>query len=153
VDPEQPVARVAPLEELVGDSLREPRASSTLFGLFAVFAALLSALGLYGLMAELVSRRTHELGVRMALGAGRGRVVGLVMRRSLALAAVGVAAGGVAAAAASRLLESLLFGVRPTDPATYAAVAALLLAVASLAAWVPALRAARTDPVVALKTE
>ncbi len=153
VDPEQPVARVAPLEELIGDSLREPRASSTLFSLFAVLAALLSALGLYGLMAELVTRRTHELGVRMALGAGRGRVVGLVMRRSLALAGAGVAAGGLAAYAGTRLLESLLFEVRPTDPATYAAVAALLLAVASLAAWGPALRAARTDPVVALKTE
>lgn len=153
VDPEQPVARVATIEELVADSLREPRASSALFGLFAVFAALLSALGLYGLMAELVSRRTHELGVRMALGAGRGRVVGLVMRRSLALAGAGVAAGGLAAYAGSRLLESLLFEVRPSDPATYAAVAALLLAVASLATWAPALRAARTDPVVALKTE
>lgn len=152
-DPAQPVARVASLSELVADSLREPRASSTLFGLFAAGTALLAALGLYGLMAELVTRRTHELGVRMALGASRGGVVALVLRRALALAAAGVSAGALAAHAASRFLESLLFEVEPTDPVTYGAVAALLLAVAALAAWAPARRAARVDPVVALKSE
>jgi putative ABC transport system permease protein len=153
VDPNQPVARVAPFPELLGDSLREPRATSTLFGSFAVLTALLSALGLYGLMAELVTRRSHEIGVRMALGAGRGRVVGLMMRRALGLAALGVATGVVAALLASRLLESLLFAVAPTDPPTYAVVAALLLGVAALAAWAPARRAARTDPAAALKSD
>jgi ABC-type antimicrobial peptide transport system permease subunit len=153
VDPDQPVARVAPFPELLGDSLREPRATSTLFGSFAVLTALLSALGLYGLMAELVTRRSHEIGVRMALGAGRGRVIGLMMRRALGLAALGVATGVVAALLASRLLESLLFAVAPTDPPTYAVVAALLLGVAALAAWAPARRAARTDPAAALKSD
>jgi putative ABC transport system permease protein len=153
VDPDQPVARVAPFPELLGDSLREPRATSTLFGSFAVLTALLSALGLYGLMAELVTRRTHEIGVRMALGAGRGRVVGLMMRRALALTAVGVAGGALGAHLASRFLETLLFVVAPTDPPTYAAVATLLLGVAALAAWGPARRAARTDPAAALKTD
>ena len=153
VDPDQPVARVAPFTELLGGSLREPRATSALFASFAVLTALLSALGLYGLMAELVTRRTHEIGVRMALGAGRRRVVGLMLRRALALAAVGVAAGALAAYLASRFLESLLFAVAPTDPPTYAAVAGLLLGLAAVAAWAPARRAAATDPAAALKVE
>jgi putative ABC transport system permease protein len=153
VDPDQPVARVAPFPELLGDSLREPRATSTLFGSFAVLTALLSALGLYGLMAEIVTRRTHEIGVRMALGAGRARVVRLMMGRALGLTAVGVAAGAVGAHLASRFLESLLFAVAPTDPPTYVAVAALLFGVAALAAWAPARRAARTDPASALRAE
>jgi ABC-type antimicrobial peptide transport system permease subunit len=104
-------------------------------------------------MAEIVTRRTHEIGVRMALGAGRARVVRLMMGRALALTAVGVAAGAVGAHLASRFLESLLFAVAPTDPPTYVAVAALLFGVAALAAWAPARRAARTDPASALRAE
>ena len=116
-------------------------------------SALLSAIGLYGLLAYAVSRRVPEIGVRMALGAARGRVLWMFLRHALAIAAVGATAGLGAAYAATGLVQALLFGVSPTDPRILAAAAMINFGVALLAAYLPARRAARIDPVVALRAE
>jgi putative ABC transport system permease protein len=116
-------------------------------------ALFLAALGIYGVMAHSVARRTHEIGVRMAVGARTRDVVGLVLREGGRLAALGGALGLLAALALTRLLESLLFGVSPTDPLSFAAVVAFLSACALLGCWLPARRAARVDPVIALRYE
>jgi len=114
--------------------------------IFGGVALLLAAFGLYGVLSYTVSQRRREIGVRMALGAGRGQVVRLVVGQGGALVAAGVVLGLVAAATASRIVESVLFGVTPADPLTFTAVTAVLLGVASLACWLPARRAARIDP-------
>jgi ABC-type antimicrobial peptide transport system permease subunit len=124
-----------------------------LIGVFGGTALLLALAGIYGSMAFRVARRTHEIGVRMALGAKPARVVSMVVRRSLLLAGVGVAAGLAIALAASRLVSSLLYGIAPHDAISYAAAAAVLLLAAVAAGLVPALRAARVDPVTALRSE
>ncbi|HET9984370.1 MAG TPA: ABC transporter permease [Longimicrobiales bacterium] len=153
VDRDQPLARVRTLDSLVGDSLGERRLSMTLLAAFATVALLLAALGIYGIMAHLVTQRTRELGVRMALGAATGDVLGLVLRQGMGLAAAGIAFGLVGALSLTRLMTSQLYSVRATDPATFATVAVVLGAVALLATAVPALRAARVDPVEALRQE
>ncbi|HET8645082.1 MAG TPA: FtsX-like permease family protein, partial [Vicinamibacteria bacterium] len=153
VDKDQPVLAVAPLEHLAADSITLRRVSTLLLGGLAAIALFLAALGIYGVMAHSVSQRTHEIGVRMAVGAGARDVVALVLREGGRLAALGGGLGLLAALALSRLLESLLFGVSPTDPLSFAAVVAFLFACALLGCWVPARRAARVDPVVALRYE
>jgi putative ABC transport system permease protein len=120
---------------------------------FAGLALMLSAVGLYGVIAYSVSQRTHEIGVRMAIGATEGKVLGLILRQGLALTLLGTGIGLLAALGLSRLLGSELFGVKPTDPLTLAGVALLLLAVAFGASYVPARRAAKVDPMVALRYE
>jgi putative ABC transport system permease protein len=120
---------------------------------FAVVAIVLAAVGLYGVVAHSVTERTREIGVRMALGAEQSSVLRLFVVHGLATAAVGTIAGLAGAAALSRWLEDLLFGVQPTDPATFAAVAGLLLLVSVAACYLPARRAARVDPLVALRSE
>ena len=142
-----------PSKQLLSDTLAARRFTTSLLALFALAALTLAGLGIYGVMAVATTQRTHEFGLRLALGARPGAVVGMVVRGALGLAAAGVALGAVGAIWASRFLASLLFDVAPTDVATLAAVSLLLLLVAASAAWIPARRAARVDPLVALRAE
>ncbi|HEU4631285.1 MAG TPA: ABC transporter permease [Gemmatimonadaceae bacterium] len=153
VDPGQPVYRVLTMEEVVNESLADRRLHLWLLGGFAAVALLLAAAGLYGVISYLVAQRTREIGIRVALGAQPGDVVRLVMRHGALLTLAGVAAGLVGAFFLTRLLSSLLYGVSARDPVVFGGFAAALAAVALLATWVPARRATRVDPVVALRTE
>jgi len=153
IDPSLPLAQVRPMDEIVSQSTGRPRFTALLMGLFAVLAALLAAVGLYGVLSFAVARRVREIGVRVALGAEPGSVLGLVLRRGLLLVAAGVVVGLVAAVTLSRFLESLLFGVEPTDALTLAGAAGVLLLVGVVACLVPASRALRVDPVQALRSE
>jgi putative ABC transport system permease protein len=153
VDPNQPVAKVRPMEDVLAASIARPRFLATLIGSFAGIALALAAIGLYAVMGYSVARRVHEFGVRMALGADRRRVLALVLRQGLTLAGFGIAVGAALALWLTRYLASELFGVTPTDPATFAGVSAILLAVAIAATWIPAWRATRVDPMVALRQE
>ena len=122
-------------------------------GLFALTALLLAGLGIYGVISFLVSERTHEIGIRLALGAQRRNILHMILRQGLGLAIAGAAVGLVGALIVSRLMAGLLYGVRPADPLTFAGVALLLLGVALLACYIPARRAIRVDPMVALRYE
>ena len=122
-----------------------------IIGLFALTALLLAGLGIYGVISYLVSERTHEIGIRLALGAQRSDILGMVVRQGLGLAIAGAAVGLVCALIVSHLMAGLLYGVRPTDPVTFAGVALLLIGVALLACYIPARRAIRVDPLVALR--
>jgi putative ABC transport system permease protein len=153
VDPNQPIAQVRSLDELLAASVGPRRFSTWLLGLFAAVALLLACVGIYGVMAFDVNRRVQEVGVRMALGARPASVLRLVLGRGVALAAAGIGVGLFAAVALTRLLESQLYGVEPTDPLTFAAVTLLLLGVAALATLLPAWRAARVDPIIAMRAE
>jgi predicted permease len=153
LDPDLPIANVETMEQVLADSTASTTFAMTLLVLAAGVALVLGAIGLYGVIAYVVSRRTREIGVRMALGAERGRVARLVVGQGLALVGVGLALGLGAAAGLTRLLGSLLFEVSPTDPPTFAAVAALLAAVCLAAAYLPARRAAAVEPVEALRSE
>jgi putative ABC transport system permease protein len=153
LDRELPVFAVRPLTELVGDAVAEPRLYALLLTLFAATAALLAAVGIYGVTAFAVGQRRHEIGVRLALGARRADVLGLVLRQGMALCLTGVVAGLVLALPATRAVRGLLYGLGPSDPGTFAAVAALLAAVALLATFLPARRAAAVDPLTTLRHE
>ena len=153
VDPDVPLANVQTIEELVAGSIAQPRFSMLMLGIFATIALLLAAIGIYGVISYSVAQRTHEIGVRMALGARQVDVVRMVAKQVLVMAGIGIAIGGALALAAGGVLTRLLFGVRPSDPVTFGAVALGLAAVALLAAAVPAWRAARLDPVSALRTD
>jgi putative ABC transport system permease protein len=144
---------VATMEQIVSNSITRPRMYAVLVGIFAGVAFALAVIGLYGVMAYAVVQRTREIGVRVALGAERRDVMRLVLRRSVALTAGGIVIGIAGAAGLTRYLESLLFGLRPLDPATFAAVAVAFAAVAMLASYVPARRAASVDPLIALRHE
>lgn len=153
LDPAQPFSEVVGLETLVRRSLAPQRFVTGLLTGFAVLAVVLAAVGIYGVMSYAVGRRTHEIGVRMALGARPAEVLGLVLRQGAGLVVAGLALGAVAAWGVSHGLEGLLYGVEPGDPLTFAAVAALLAASALAATLLPARRAARVDPVEALRSE
>ncbi|HZR23988.1 MAG TPA: ABC transporter permease [Vicinamibacterales bacterium] len=153
IDPELPLANVRPMEEWVAASAAQPRLNALLIALFAGVALLLSALGIYGVIAYSVSQRTRELGLRMALGAQRSEVVGLVVREGMTVGSVGVAIGVVLALALSRVLSSIVFGVDVRDPKTFVSVTLTLIAVALMACALPARRASRVDPMVALREE
>lgn len=153
VNPSQSIWGAATLESLLADWLQDRRFNLLLLGGFAVVALLLAAVGIYGLASYSVEQRVGELGIRKALGGGTGDIVGMVVREGAALAGAGVALGVVGALALGRFLESMLFGVEPTDAATFAFLSLAVLAVSGLAVLLPALRAARLDPMVALREE
>ncbi|HEV8348486.1 MAG TPA: ABC transporter permease [Vicinamibacterales bacterium] len=153
VDSDLPFDRVDTMRQVLSDSVSEPRFRSVVFGSFAIVALVLVAIGILGVLAHSVTRRTREIGVRMALGAQRVDVLRLVVRQALAMTIAGVALGAIGAAALTRLLASFLFDVRPLDPATFAVAAALLVGVALVASYVPARRASSVDPVIALRSE
>ena len=150
LDKDQPIYNVRTMDDVVMNSLGTRRVSMELFAVFAIAALLLAALGIYGVMAYTVTQRTQEIGIRMALGAQRSDVLGLVVRQGMTLAAIGVVAGLAGAFSLTRVMASLLFNVRPDDPATYLAISFLLTVVAFLACYLPARRAAKLDPVIAL---
>ncbi len=145
--------RPRPMTELVAESIARPRFNALLLSCFAILALVVATVGIYGLIAYSVAQRTHEIGVRIALGAARRDVLGLVVGQGLRLTAVGIALGVVGALALTRLMQSLLFEVSPQDPLTFVAGAAFLLVVGLLASYLPARRAARVDPAVALRAE
>ena len=151
VDHSQPVGSIGTMDATIAMTVAEPLFQARLIGVFSALALLLAGIGIYGVVAYSVAERTHEIGIRVALGAAGGDVVGLVMRRVLTLVVPGVGLGIVGALAVTRVLATFLFGVKPNDPATFAGVAAVLVAVAFLAGLVPARRASRVDPLVALR--
>ena len=141
------------MEAMVSDSIATPRLRMMLVGLFAGLALLLAMAGMYGVMSYVTSQRISEFGVRMAMGASRGSVLALVLGRAARMAALGVTVGLVLAVAAARVVSTMLFGLKPTDAITYAAVLAAVMPIVVLAAAIPAWRAARVDPAVALRNE
>jgi putative ABC transport system permease protein len=153
VDPDQPISDVRSMDQRVSQSLGPRRFNMLLLGLFAVVALALCAIGIYGVVAYAVTERTHEIGVRLALGARARDVVAMVIGQGLALAIAGAVIGVVAALAVTRLMASLLYDVTATDPLTFGAVSLLLLLVAIGAAWLPARRATAVDPLIALRSE
>jgi putative ABC transport system permease protein len=153
LDPTLPLANVRTMEEWVTNAAAQPRLNAQLLGLFAALALTIAAIGIYGVLAYSVTQRTREIGLRMALGAPRSGVLGAIVREGMAVSLAGVGVGLVAAFAFSRALESLVFGVRVHDPITFAGVAVVLSVVALLACVLPALRASRVDPIVALRQD
>jgi putative ABC transport system permease protein len=153
VDPLLPIARLRSMDRVVGESLTRQRFNAEILSVFAAAALGLACVGIFGVMWSTVRRRRAEIGVRMALGAGPSRVVREILGEGLRLIALGVGIGLAAAFGLTRLMSSLLFGVPPTDPATFAGVSLLLASAALFACWIPARRASRVDPVVALRTE
>jgi ABC-type antimicrobial peptide transport system permease subunit len=150
---DQPIFGVQTMEQMISVSLAERRFAMLLLVIFASTALVLAAVGIYGVMSYAVSRRTHELGVRMALGASRHEILSLVVREGMALAAAGMTVGLVAALGLTRWMASLLYGVRPADPETLALALLLLGGIALLACYIPAWRATKVDPLVALRYE
>jgi ABC-type antimicrobial peptide transport system permease subunit len=153
VDKAGPITRIETLDALVAATASERRFALILFEAFALAALVLAAAGIYGVLAGSVAERTREIGVRAALGASRGMIVGLVVRQGLALTGLGIAIGLAGAALATRAIVAMLFGVSRLDPVTYLGVIGLLAAVALIACTVPAWRAARVDPASTLRTE
>ena len=153
IDPRQPVVNIRTLTDLRGQALASPRLTTTLLAIFAGLALVITATGLAGVIAFTVSQRTREIGIRMALGAAQGTVLSMILRQGLSLVIIGLAVGVVGALVLTRFMSDLLFGVAPTDPLTFVAVAAVLLGVAVIACIVPARRATTIDPLLALRTD
>jgi putative ABC transport system permease protein len=153
LDPNLPIERFVTGEEIIAASVAGPRFYTVLLGIFAAVALSLAGIGIFGVMSYLVAQRTREIGVRIALGADTGRMLRLITTRTLTLAAIGIATGVLAAALVTRVLSGMLFGIGTLDPVTYASAAMILMAVAGLAGYLPARRAARVDPAVALRAD
>jgi len=153
MDPNQPIQLLSSMNEMISATTAEPRFYSRMLGSLAAVALLLASLGIYGVMAYSVAQRTREIGIRVALGAQRGDIFRSVMLRSAVLVSIGVALGLAGAFGVTRVLQKLLFDVKPTDAATFAAVSALLILIALSATFIPARRATAVDPMVALRYE
>ena len=153
VDRDQPISDVRTMDERIGRSLAARRFNMVLLAVFASLALTLAGIGIYGIVAYSVTERTHEIGVRLALGAQRRDVMAMIVAQGMVLTMIGTAVGVVSALLVTRMMSSLLFGVSAADPVTFAAIPVLLAAVAFVACWVPARRATRVDPLVALRTE
>jgi putative ABC transport system permease protein len=153
IDPNQPIADVSTMEQIVADSIAQPRLSMLMMGLFGALALILAAVGIYGLLSYAVTQRTQEMGIRMALGARVKDVLGLILKQGMMLVLIGEVFGLVGAFALTRLIRTLLFGVTPTDATTFVVVSAVLTGVALLACYFPARRATKVDPLVALRYE
>jgi putative ABC transport system permease protein len=153
VDPDMPLAAVNTMDDLIAQTTGPRRFSLFLLAGFAALAAVLASIGLYGVMSYMVTQRSRELGVRLALGAGTGHVLGLVLRQGVTLALVGVGIGLAAALALTRAMRGMLFQVGASDPITFVVVPLLLVGVAVFASWLPARRATRVDPIEALRSE
>jgi len=153
MDRDLPLENVRTMDQILDESVADSRFNTVLLSLFAIVALVLAAIGIYGVLAYMVAQRTSEIGLRMALGAQRSSVLRLVVGNGLTLALIGVAIGAAGSLLATRALERLVFGVSTTDPLVFGAVAVVLTAVAGAAALVPALRASRVDPIVALRAD
>jgi putative ABC transport system permease protein len=153
VDKDQTVADIDTMDHIVAGAVARQRFSMLLLGLFAALALLLASIGIYGVMSYSVAQRTREIGIRIALGARRADVLRMTVKQALKLVGVGMMIGLAAAFLLTRVLASLLFGVSATDPITFIGISVVLLAVAILASYVPALRATRVDPIVALRAQ
>jgi len=153
MDKDQAIGDIKTMERVIAESVAPQKFNAGLLGGFAALALLLAAIGIYGVLAYSVSQRTRELGLRMALGAQRSQILRLVIGQGTALAVVGIILGLGGAFALTRVMRTLLFGVEPSDPLTFVAVSLLLLAIALLACWLPARRAARVHPMEALRYE
>jgi putative ABC transport system permease protein len=153
IDPDLPISNVRPMVEWISAGAAQPRLNATLLGVFAAVALLVAAIGTYGVLAYSVSQRTKELGLRMALGADRQGVLTLIVREGLTVALAGIAAGAAAALLLSRALSALVYGVSIHDPSTYVEVTVVLVVIALVASIVPAVRASRVDPMVALRLD
>jgi ABC-type antimicrobial peptide transport system permease subunit len=153
MDPNLPVANIRPMSEVVSTALATPRLTGFLLGTFAAIALTLAAVGIYGVLSYLVARRTHEIGIRLAVGADRTQVLALVLKQGLTLAGGGIVVGIIAAFLLTRLMQSLLYEVGPGDPWTFVTVSLALVGVSLLASALPAFRATRVSPLIALRTE
>jgi putative ABC transport system permease protein len=151
IDKDQPVSNIRSMEEIVSTAVARQRFSTMLLGIFAALALVLAAVGIYGVMSYSVAQRTREIGIRIALGAQRGDVLKMTVMQGLRLVSIGVVIGLAAAFVLTRVMASLLFGVSATDPVTYLSIAFVLITVAAFASFIPALRATRIDPIVALR--
>ena len=153
LDPSLPIVKLRSMDDVFAEAIGRPRLLAQLLGIFAGLAILLAAIGSYGVLSYMVTERRREIGIRMALGADRGSVLRMVLSQGLRLTLVGVVAGLAAAFAMNRVLASLLFGVRPSDPVTIASVVTLIGAVALVACYLPARVATRVDPMIVLREE
>jgi putative ABC transport system permease protein len=153
IDPGQPVSHIRTMDQLLGGMMAQRRLNMVLFALFGGVALVLAAVGVYGVISYSVTQRTHEIGIRMALGAGRADVLKMIVRNGMTLVLIGVAIGLIAAFGLTRLMTTLLFGVSATDLATFAAISGILSGVALAACFVPALKAIKVDPMIALRYE
>jgi putative ABC transport system permease protein len=153
VDKNQPVFDTRSMEDVVAETFAQPRVMASLTGTFASAALLVAAFGVYGLLSYVVSQRTRDIGIRRALGAQPSDTMRLVLRQGLTLTAIGIVLGLTGAAAVTRYLQGMLFGVTPLDPSTFVAVSLMFLLVATVASYVPARRATKVDPLVALRCE
>jgi putative ABC transport system permease protein len=153
VDPDLPLANIATLETIAADAMVQPRFAMLVLSAFGLLALMLACVGLYGVMSRSVARRTQEIGLRIALGAPRRRVFAMILADGARVTGLGIVIGTVAALAVLQTMSSFLYGVTPTDPATFGVVTALLFAVALLACYIPARRATRVNPMTALRGE
>jgi putative ABC transport system permease protein len=153
VDPDQPIYNIRTMNEIRAESVAPERLNLTLMSIFAGIALILAIVGIYGVMSYSVTQRTHEIGIRMAIGAQPRDVFRMILGQGMLLALIGVAVGLLGAFGLTRLMASMLFGVEPTDPATFAGIAVLLSAVALIACYIPGRRATKVDPVVSLRYE
>jgi ABC-type antimicrobial peptide transport system permease subunit len=151
VDPNLPIFNVRTMNDVIDGSLASRRFSAELVGVFAIVALLLASVGIYGLLAYMVGQRSHEIGVRMALGAMPSTIAKMIVSRGVGLAGIGVGIGLILSGIMAPLISSLLYGVRPLDPEVFIAVPLILMIVVLLASYIPARRAARVNPIIALR--